>query len=83
LQRRHRDEGHPEILTVQQQDHHVLNDIDPNLKELFGRGGKLPMYHGWSDQFIAPLNTVNYYESIRKSVSAAKSANSVRLFMFL
>ncbi len=27
-------------------------------------------------------NTVNYYESVRKSVGAAKSANSVRLFMF-
>jgi feruloyl esterase len=40
------------------------------------------MYHGWSDQLIAPLNTVNYYESVRKSVGAAKSANSVRLFMF-
>ncbi len=28
------------------------------------RGGKLLQYHGWNDQLITPLNSINYYESV-------------------
>jgi len=74
-----------DIALADKQDHHVLNDIDPNLKEFFSRGGKLLIYHGWSDQLIPPLNSVNYYESVQKLLKvlgAAKAANSMRIFMF-
>lgn len=71
-----------DVALADKKDHHVLDDIEPNLKEFFGRGGKLLMFHGWSDQLIAPLNSVNYYESVVKSVGAAKTPNSVRPFMF-
>ncbi|MBB5060489.1 feruloyl esterase [Granulicella aggregans] len=53
---------------------------DPNLKEFFAHGGRLLLYHGWSDQMIAPENTVNYYNSVT-AVSGANSQQSVRLFM--
>jgi Tannase and feruloyl esterase len=74
-----------DVALADEQDHHSLNDIDPNLKEFFSRDGKLLMYHGWSDPLIPPLNTVNYYESVQKLlkvVGAAKAENSMRLFMF-
>jgi len=42
----------------------ILNSVDPNLKPFADRGGKLIMYHGWSDAAIPPLNAIDYYKSI-------------------
>ena len=32
----------------------TFNAIDPNLKPFAARGGKLIMYHGWSDAALPP-----------------------------
>jgi feruloyl esterase len=62
-------------------DNGLLNATDPNLKAFFSHGGKLLMYHGWNDQLITPLNSVNYYNSVVKAMGAAKIKDSYRLFM--
>lgn len=56
------------------------NAIDPQLKPFFDRGGKLLLYHGWSDDRIPPRNTLSYYQQVLKATGGT-SADSVRLFM--
>ncbi|MFM9888061.1 MAG: tannase/feruloyl esterase family alpha/beta hydrolase [Burkholderiales bacterium] len=42
----------------------VINAIDPDLRPLKRRGGKIILWHGWNDPAIAPENSINYYESV-------------------
>jgi len=62
-------------------DNGTTSAMDPNLKEFLGHGGKLLMYHGWSDPQVSPANTINYYTSVLKITGAADTVDSIRLFM--
>lgn len=60
----------------------LIDATDPNMKPFFAHNGKLLMYHGWSDQAIAPGNSINYYQSVVKNLGGeAKASSEVRLFM--
>jgi feruloyl esterase len=59
-----------------------LDAADPNLKPFVERGGKLIMYHGWSDPGIPPMNTVDYYKKAANLLGGeTKAGQSIRLFM--
>ncbi len=59
----------------------ALNATNPDLSRFEARGGKLILYHGWSDAAIAPRNTINYYESVTAKMGSGKVHDFVRLFM--
>jgi feruloyl esterase len=54
---------------------------NPDLFRFFDRGGKLLMYHGWSDPQVTPLNSVVYYKNVLKTVGNGSAGESIALFM--
>jgi feruloyl esterase len=59
----------------------LMDANDPDLGEFVGNGGKLLLYHGWSDPGIPPEGTIRYYEAVQSTLGDALSNDSVRLFM--
>jgi feruloyl esterase len=58
-----------------------LNANDPNLKAFAKRGGKLIIYHGWSDAAISAYNTIDYYNSMVAAMGAKETNSFVRVFL--
>jgi Tannase and feruloyl esterase len=58
----------------------LANATNPDLGAFKDRGGKLILYHGWSDAAVPPLSTVNYYSQV-VSKMGQKAADFSRLYM--
>ena len=55
---------------------------NPDLSAFVKRGGKLLIYHGWSDGTVSPLETVRYYRDVVRTLGGLdRTQQSVRLFM--
>jgi len=52
----------------------TLNATDPDLTAFRERGGKLILFHGWSDPAIAAENSINYYESVVSNVAPTRES---------
>jgi len=60
----------------------VMDAMDPDLRPFKARGGKLILYHGWSDFGISPEATRRYYESVVAALgSRAETESFARLFL--
>ena len=60
----------------------AINAMDPNLKPFASSGGKLLMYHGWSDPQIPAGSSVSYYDRVLQTMGgAAATQQTARLFM--
>lgn len=61
---------------------HDLNDaVDTDLRPFASHGGKLILYHGWSDTSIPPLTTVAYFTAVQRDLGDAKVDRFLKLFM--
>jgi feruloyl esterase len=58
-----------------------LNSANPDLRPFRNHGGKIIMYHGWSDAGVSPLNSIQYYQSVEKLMGEAPTHDFFRLFL--
>lgn len=62
-------------------DNGTISPTSPNLESFVGRGGKLLIYHGWGDQNVAPMSSVEYYEHLVAAMGQHQVDDSVRVYM--
>jgi feruloyl esterase len=62
-------------------DEGVIDRTDPNLRPFFDAGGKLLMYHGWSDPQVPALDTVDYFDAVLKATGEARRGTAIELYM--
>jgi tannase/feruloyl esterase len=59
-----------------------LAATDPDLSRFAGHGGKLLLWHGWSDQHITPQSTLEYYDAMRQTLGADTVERFAKLYLF-
>jgi feruloyl esterase len=62
--------------------HPLYDATDSDLTIFHDRGGKLLLWHGWSDPHISPINTIAYYQAVQSRLGKAKTDALLRLFLF-
>jgi feruloyl esterase len=59
----------------------TLGSTSTDLTAFFARGGKLLIYHGWSDAQVTPLNSVEYFEKVVNRFGRGAVGKSIQLYM--
>ncbi len=59
----------------------TVNAIDPNLQKFASHGGKLIIYHGWSDPMVTVQSSIKYYRSVVDKMGSEKTSNLMRMFL--
>ncbi|ETL39905.1 hypothetical protein L916_08806 [Phytophthora nicotianae] len=61
--------------------HPLLDATSPDLTAFKNAGGKLILWHGWSDEHISPRTTIAYHEALQKHLGAEQMAEFERLYL--
>jgi len=56
----------------------TINSNNPDLSAFRARGGKLLMWHGWTDTTLEPRSSVNYYNSVVAVTGSGVDVNLLR-----
>ena len=60
----------------------LLSAANPDLRKFKAAGGKLMVYQGWSDQDVPPEKTIDFYQTVQRTMGGRASTESFfRLFM--
>jgi hypothetical protein len=60
----------------------LLNAANPDLRKFKAAGGKLIIYQGENDAGVVPANTVDYYETVERTMGGrVRTQDFARLFM--
>jgi feruloyl esterase len=61
--------------------HDLYDSTNPDLKAFADKGGKLIIWHGWSDPHISPINSIAYFDSIGAYLGKKSRDEFVKLFL--
>ncbi|MBB6054991.1 tannase/feruloyl esterase family alpha/beta hydrolase [Tolumonas osonensis] len=61
--------------------HSFYDSTNPDLSAFYARGGKLILWHGWADQHISPVNTIEYHKAVVKFMGEKKASAFERLYL--
>ena len=59
----------------------LLDADNPDLTAFRRRGGKLILYHGWSDPALSAQSTIDYYTGVSARMGAKETSQFVRLYL--
>jgi feruloyl esterase len=59
----------------------TFDATDPDLSRFASRGGKLILFHGWSDAAIPAQGTIAYRDQVAHSMGAGRAKSFMRLFL--
>jgi len=59
----------------------AIGSTNPDLRAFFGRGGKLLLYHGWSDAQVTPYNTIEFFQKVVAANGGNGVGTSVQLYL--
>ena len=62
--------------------HGLYDSTDTDLTSFAQAGGRLILWHGLADPHISPMNTVAYYEAMKRVMGASTADSFARLYLF-